>query len=1045
MGSRDVTGPQAIHLARTWMLLLPIALLVGLALTAFSSAQTPPPGSGEWIVQDETDLEGIDIELDGWLHVRPWASLTLSNLTLTMNGTFDGELGINVSQNGSLYLSNVYIRSSDTDIHYWFICRGPVVIESCDIRDVAANDEYYGYYDRIVGGVQIFDSASILRDTVFHDCQRIAVYVSWAAPTIEGCKFEDTEYVRTVEDPDVYDYRLGTYTDLHVTDATGLYLFHADPVVRNCTFQSNGNSSTALLFYNASYHHNTIVTLGRGALCYASSPTFEDCYFTANGLQPEDREIDGVVQAFTDLMLGEYVYQGGLVYTSHNDLSTVRDCRFLYNDGHGIFGHLGFPETIERCHFEGNSFLRNNRTQGPSGSVYIIGELGTGGNMSLIDCTFTTNWVQANVYVIIVNVTIVNCSSRDMGVGSRYDVFVSSPRVTLKDTQLIGSSNATIILYVGYPYGRTRVWIENCTIVGGFYTISVMGSEHVDITVYNSSIYGFRHAAAYVVRTEMDLVNCNITPLEFRSADEENSTSNIHISYFVDLKVTWQNGVPIQGALVLALNRTEVLKRIAVTDKHGRTGLLVLPSITYEYNTYIPIEMNHNPYLVQVFNAGQVTNQSLVVMSNTEAHLVLVDHEEPVPYITRPFPGQAHGEPRVDFRGFSHDLLSGMSQVFVSADNVTWTEAGTNAWNVTLDLPEGEHTLYVRAVDVAGNEAWASVGSVVVDLTPPHIQLVGADGGVYHTNVEDFIFGFNTERFGSVFVNGRLLIQGDLPDTVMVPVHLPERGSTYISIQVVDRAGHSNYTRVFVCHDIVPPVIHLEMPFNLTNSSTVHIGGWVDDENLAGVRIMDEDYPNATLNHTLHLTDGKHLIEVAAWDKANNMVTVVWELEVDTRPPTLRLEGPREGSVVTRAEVIIGVMTDEPVICVWVDDFIADPDGARHIRSIVLEEGENTIRVKGMDLAGNVRSGTLNLTLDTIPPQITVDTPSDGYLAKNSTIIVSGMVTDSEQFWVDGRMYPGQGDFEVVVSLTETSPQGRCNIVLVEAEDEAGNTAEVVL
>ncbi|MCK4970605.1 MAG: hypothetical protein KAS77_08765, partial [Thermoplasmata archaeon] len=61
------------------------------------------------------------------------------------------------------------------------------------------------------------------------------------------------------------------------------------------------------------------------------------------------------------------------------------------------------------------------------------------------------------------------------------------------------------------------------------------------------------------------------------------------------------------------------------------------------------------------------------------------------------------------------------------------------------------------------------------------------------------------------------------------------------------------------------------------------------------------------------------------------------------------------------------------------------------------------------------------------------------------TIAVSGMVTDSEQFWVDGRMYPGQGDFEVVVSLMETSPQGRCNIVLVEAEDEAGNTAEVVL
>lgn len=83
-----------------------------------------------------------------------------------------------------------------------------------------------------------------------------------------------------------------------------------------------------------------------------------------------------------------------------------------------------------------------------------------------------------------------------------------------------------------------------------------------------------------------------------------------------------------------------------------------------------------------------------------------------------------------------------LDRVEVSTDGVTWVPAtGTTSWSLSLTLAEGEHTIYVRAVDAAGNTATRMVTVTVTlpstpdnptpsaDLRPVYIA-VGVGGGL---------------------------------------------------------------------------------------------------------------------------------------------------------------------------------------------------------------------------------------------------------------------------------------------------------------------------
>ena len=182
--------------SRTILLTLLVMAAALVTLAATSVAQTDPPVSGEWVIQDNTFWDG-SLTMTGNITVNNSGALRLDNITLTMHGATDGQLTIRIEAGSNLELVNVNVKSSSADRHYWFVCEGKVVIDRSDVRDVAANTKRWNSWEDIAGGVQIYDGASVLKNSAFHDSQRINVYVSGCSPIIDNCDFYNAEYVNT--------------------------------------------------------------------------------------------------------------------------------------------------------------------------------------------------------------------------------------------------------------------------------------------------------------------------------------------------------------------------------------------------------------------------------------------------------------------------------------------------------------------------------------------------------------------------------------------------------------------------------------------------------------------------------------------------------------------------------------------------------------------------------------------------------------------------------------------------------------------------------
>jgi parallel beta-helix repeat protein len=85
------------------------------------------PASGNWIVTKNLILENASVMLNGNLSVSSKASLTLKNVNLTMNCSNDGEYGIKINPESSIFIYDSVIASPTplsrwhiTDVDDWF-------------------------------------------------------------------------------------------------------------------------------------------------------------------------------------------------------------------------------------------------------------------------------------------------------------------------------------------------------------------------------------------------------------------------------------------------------------------------------------------------------------------------------------------------------------------------------------------------------------------------------------------------------------------------------------------------------------------------------------------------------------------------------------------------------------------------------------------------------------------------------------------------------------------------------------------------------------
>jgi len=94
------------------LLLLGLVMIIYIAMSA--GAETLPPANGDWNVNDRTVIENQTVDLNGSLFVNNGGHLTLRNVTLTINCTYNGEFNITVRNGSSLICTDLDLDKRST-------------------------------------------------------------------------------------------------------------------------------------------------------------------------------------------------------------------------------------------------------------------------------------------------------------------------------------------------------------------------------------------------------------------------------------------------------------------------------------------------------------------------------------------------------------------------------------------------------------------------------------------------------------------------------------------------------------------------------------------------------------------------------------------------------------------------------------------------------------------------------------------------------------------------------------------------------------------
>ncbi len=1029
------------------LLLSATAILIGISS---ATAQTPPPSSGDWVISDTTSMSGTDVVLKGNLTVEDGGRLSLDNLTLTIDSPSDKAFGIYVKDGGTLLADNCSVLSSNASRHFWFEVHDTAVVRGCDVRDTAANYARYDNFTAIRGGVQVYSDDVLLVDSVFHDCQRINVYVGDASPEIIRCRFEDAEYLRTHQDfrnINMYPY---SWVHLQFNDAAGLYLDEASPNVTDCVFSRNGRPGTEQ-YRNASWNVNKwVVTLGRGVLAHNSSPSFTGCTFRNNGNNSTDMYVDadGYYVFFWDATTSPI--KGGLVCMGNRSHPVLTDCDFVANSVFGICGWAGgYPSVIKDCEVRETHRVRFNTVYDPCSGVYINSGVG---ELTIDGLRASSNSVTSNLRVSGPDATIVNYTNQHGIVGNGLNVHLGSGSHRIVDSTLDGRTvyggDLTANIYVEYSTGSSRVEVEGSRLLAGFTSVSTGSRNGATITIRNSTIVSPSDTTFYLYsNTNIDCINTSIDLLSVRGYDYDDG-SWVRILYYVELDACWQNDEPVPGAWVEVHNASHGFLAFEVADEDGHVGPVLLPKVTFFHRRGVLTQHDHSPLQARAMAHGVIgTYTSLPLNANLHAKVYLRDPVPPQLTVHSPSEGQVQNTPVLEVRGVCFDWESGLRAIELSVDGGPWTGIdASELWCTTVTLEEGTHQLAVRATDRVGNEATVSVQDILVDTTPPVLEITSPASSPAYTNLSDHTIMGRTDASARIFINDEEQVNDR--GQFQLRVLMPTDGTYTFEVVAIDRAFNSNTTWVTMVRDTLAPSIEVLRPATglITGEGTIDLLAFCYGASSVTVQGVEVGAVDGPFNHTVALSEGANTITVRATDLAGNVAEVVLEVTLDSVAPVVTVDAPLEGAELNVSELAFSGSVEGEVEKLFVQGIEYLVVGGRFLGNIWLPEGRIEVVFRAIDGVGNEALVHVNVTVDTIPPSLAVDSPYDGEIVTESYVTVSGTVTDATQVTIDGEeVEVTDGSFQREVILEETPPGGEPNVIVVEARDAIGNTARCTL
>jgi len=300
---------------------------------------------------------------------------------------------------------------------------------------------------------------------------------------------------------------------------------------------------------------------------------------------------------------------------------------------------------------------------------------------------------------------------------------------------------------------------------------------------------------------------------------------------------------------------------------------------------------------------------------------VLLDLELPLVTITVPQLGAVISGV-ITVAAEASDPISGIIGVTLYVDGQLQTTLNQPPFNFILDtsiLPSGVHTITLRAVDGAGNQAEASV-DVTVDNTAPIVAITSPGSGAFVSGLITVSVQASDAISGMASVS--LYVDGLLRATLTQPAfNFPlntlqfASGSHTITARGVDNSGNQAETSIIISFDHVPPSVSITSPVSgamVSGAITVSVAASDSISGIASVALDVDNQPHSILNQppfnfmvdTSGLVPGSHTLTARAIDPAGNQgetsitIMVVEAIRIEIMAPT-------NGAMINKSSAIV--------------------------------------------------------------------------------------------------------------------------------------------
>jgi len=234
------------------------------------------------------------------------------------------------------------------------------------------------------------------------------------------------------------------------------------------------------------------------------------------------------------------------------------------------------------------------------------------------------------------------------------------------------------------------------------------------------------------------------------------------------------------------------------------------------------------------------------------------------------------------------------------------------------------------------------------------------------------------------------------PDPVLVGV---EGRDQVVTGTVIDEAGNTASASVSLDIDMTPPIVAIAAPPNgiTLHTSQITATGTVTDA-LSGVASVTcpGDVPSVSLATFLcpvSLQEGENAVAVEAVDLADNTMTSDLMITF-LRLPKVTITAPANLSYLNITPTTVTGTVDDPTATVAVNGIPAAVVNGGFSAAIPLAEGPNVVTASATAPSGVAGVASIQVTLDTTPPHVTITSPPDQFVTTDTTIGVAGIVND---------------------------------------------------